>query len=53
MSHGYQVKEQHDPIVECVDRATEQFSLATAPGAFLVDVLPWSEALLSSLSCPG
>lgn len=44
MSHGYQVKESHDPIVECVDQATEQFSLATAPGAFLVDVMPWSES---------
>ena len=40
ISHGYKVKENDDPIVDVVDRATEQFSLATEPGAFLVDVIP-------------
>ncbi|KAG6865993.1 hypothetical protein C0991_009665 [Blastosporella zonata] len=40
ISHGYEVKENKDPFVELADRATEQFSLSTAPGAFLVDVLP-------------
>lgn len=43
MSHGYTPKEQDDPIVHCVDRATKQFSDATAPGAFLVDVIPARE----------
>lgn len=40
LSHGYEVQEGEDPIVNLVDTATEQFSLATAPGAFLVDVFP-------------
>nr|BAL05080.1 cytochrome P450 [Phanerodontia chrysosporium] len=40
LSHGYHVREGHDPIVDLVDTATEQFSLATSPGAFLVDVFP-------------
>lgn len=40
ISHGYKVREQDDPIVDLVDRATEQFSLSTEPGAFLVDVIP-------------
>ena len=40
ISHGYQVKENRDPFVEIADKATEQFSLATAPGGFLVDLIP-------------
>ncbi|KAG5723754.1 O-methylsterigmatocystin oxidoreductase [Termitomyces sp. T112] len=40
ISHGYEVKENNDPFVDLADKATYQFSLATAPGAWLVDVLP-------------
>ncbi|KDR83471.1 hypothetical protein GALMADRAFT_645322 [Galerina marginata CBS 339.88] len=40
ISHGYEVKENQDPFVELADKATEQFSLATAPGGFLVDLIP-------------
>ncbi|KAF8631286.1 hypothetical protein AX15_002609 [Amanita polypyramis BW_CC] len=40
ISHGYEVKENNDPFVELADKATEQFSLATAPGGFLVDFVP-------------
>ncbi|KAF8665749.1 hypothetical protein AX16_000197 [Volvariella volvacea WC 439] len=40
ISYGYEVKENNDPFVELADKATEQFSLATAPGGFLVDVIP-------------
>ncbi|GLB33469.1 putative cytochrome p450 [Lyophyllum shimeji] len=40
ISHGYEVKEVGDPFVELADQATEQFSLSTAPGGYLVDVLP-------------
>lgn len=40
MSHGYTVQEGEDPFVNLVDHAVEEFSLATAPGAFLVDVFP-------------
>ncbi|KAF8076044.1 cytochrome P450 [Lyophyllum atratum] len=40
ISHGYEVEETRDPFVELADQATEQFSLSTAPGGHLVDVLP-------------
>ncbi|KAG6908101.1 hypothetical protein DXG01_006138 [Tephrocybe rancida] len=40
ISHGYEVKESNDPFVELSDRVMEHFALCTAPGAFLVDVLP-------------
>lgn len=40
ITHGYEVKEINDPFVEMADKATEQFSLATAPGGFLVDLIP-------------
>jgi len=40
ISHGYEVKETEDPFVELADHATEQFALATAPGGFLVDLIP-------------
>ncbi|KAF8077583.1 cytochrome P450 [Lyophyllum atratum] len=41
ISHGYEVKETGDPFIELADKATEQFSLSTAPGGHLVDVLPF------------
>ncbi|KDQ57072.1 hypothetical protein JAAARDRAFT_35668 [Jaapia argillacea MUCL 33604] len=40
IAYGYKVLEQDDPIIDLVDKATEQFSLATSPGAYLVDVIP-------------
>jgi hypothetical protein len=40
ISHGYEVKETDDPLVNLADTALEQFSLATTPGGFLVDVVP-------------
>jgi len=40
ISHGYQVKEHQDPFVDLADKAVEQFSLSTATGAFMVDILP-------------
>lgn len=40
VSYGYEVKDVNDPFVELADRATEQFSLATSPGSFLVDIIP-------------
>ncbi|EPQ59616.1 cytochrome P450 [Gloeophyllum trabeum ATCC 11539] len=40
IAYGYIVKDEADPIVDIVEKATEQFSLATAPGAFLVDIIP-------------
>ncbi|KAG2158980.1 cytochrome P450 [Suillus bovinus] len=40
ISHGYEVKENNDPFVDLVDRAMDDWSLVSAPGAFLADVLP-------------
>ncbi|KAH6910660.1 cytochrome P450 [Coprinopsis sp. MPI-PUGE-AT-0042] len=40
ISHGYRVKDKDDPFVTIADEATEQFSLSTAPGGFLVNLIP-------------
>ncbi len=40
MSHGYEVEPQNDPFVATVDEAMEQFSICTAPGAFLANIFP-------------
>ncbi|KAL4079445.1 cytochrome P450 [Scleroderma citrinum] len=40
ISHGYQVKETNDYIVDLAERTADIFGKATAPGAFLVDSVP-------------
>jgi len=40
IAYGYQVKEKNDPFLIAVDEAVEQFSLSTAPGGFLVNLVP-------------
>ncbi|KAK0194305.1 cytochrome P450 [Armillaria mellea] len=40
ISHGYDIEEENDPFVTLADRATDQFSLSTAPGGFLVNHIP-------------
>ncbi|KAG2077744.1 cytochrome P450 [Suillus decipiens] len=40
ISHGYEVEEDNDPFIDLVDRAMDQWSRATAPGAFMADVVP-------------
>ena len=40
ITYGYEVQESKDPFVQLADQATEQFSFATAPGGFLVDLVP-------------
>ena len=40
ITYGYDVKEGKDPYVDMVDKAMENFTVTTTPGAFLVDVLP-------------
>ncbi|OAX31420.1 cytochrome P450 [Rhizopogon vinicolor AM-OR11-026] len=40
ISHGYEVQEKNDPFVELADRALDQFSRSTAPGAWMVDIIP-------------
>ncbi|KAG2121123.1 cytochrome P450 [Suillus cothurnatus] len=41
ISHGYEVRENNDPFIDLADRAVDQFSHATAPGAFMVDIMPF------------
>ncbi|KAF8889423.1 cytochrome P450 [Gymnopilus junonius] len=40
ISHGYEVKGENDPYVTVAGQALEQFSLSTAPGGFLVNLVP-------------
>ncbi|KAG7451628.1 cytochrome P450 [Guyanagaster necrorhizus] len=40
ISHGYDIEEENDPFVTLADRATDQFSISTAPGGFLVNHIP-------------
>jgi cytochrome P450 len=41
ISHGYEAKENNDPFIDIADRALVQWSRATAPGAFMADVVPF------------
>ncbi|KAG1745676.1 cytochrome P450 [Suillus lakei] len=41
ISHGYEVKENDDPFVDLANRVLVNGSQATAPGAFMVDILPF------------
>jgi hypothetical protein len=40
IAYGYRVKESNDPFLTDVEVAVEQFSLSTAPGGFLVNLVP-------------
>jgi len=51
ISHGYEIAETEDPFVKIADEATEQFSQSTAPGGFIVNLIPACK--LPSPSCPG
>lgn len=46
MTYGYPIHEGHDPYIDVVDKATNQFAQASLPGAFLVDTLPIRESLI-------
>ncbi|KAG2106491.1 cytochrome P450 [Suillus cothurnatus] len=41
ISHGYEVKENNDPFIDLADRAMDHFSRSSAPGAFMVDIVPF------------
>ncbi|KAG1855197.1 cytochrome P450 [Suillus subalutaceus] len=41
ISHGYEVKENNDPFVDLADRVVVNGSQAAAPGAYMVDILPF------------
>ncbi|KAG0691872.1 cytochrome P450 [Suillus ampliporus] len=40
LSHGYEVIEPQDKLVELADQANGQLSITTAPGRFYVDIIP-------------
>ncbi|PBK60866.1 cytochrome P450 [Armillaria solidipes] len=40
ISHGYAIQEENDPFVKLAEEAMDQFSLSTAPGSFLVNLIP-------------
>ncbi|KAG6898821.1 hypothetical protein C0993_003909 [Termitomyces sp. T159_Od127] len=40
ITYGYEVKENDDVFVELANKSVAQFSVATTPGAFVVDVFP-------------
>ena len=44
--HRYLVEEKDDPYVALVEETASIFSSAAVPGAWLVEVLPWSRPVL-------
>ena len=40
MTYGIEIKDHNDPFIDNAEAALSSVSLALAPGAFLVDVLP-------------
>ena len=48
MTYGYNIVDHNDPFIDIVDKATEQFAIASTPGAFLVDTLPFRKLLQDS-----
>ena len=52
MSHGYTIEpEKPDPLVMLADDTLLEFSLSAQAGAWLVDVLPFSECLIRDELC--
>ncbi|KAG1734315.1 cytochrome P450 [Suillus lakei] len=41
ISHGYEVEENDDPFVDLLSRISDNGSQAAAPGAIMVDILPF------------
>ncbi|KAG0709796.1 cytochrome P450 [Suillus ampliporus] len=46
ISHGYEVDENNDPFIDLADRALDQFSQSSAPGAFIVDIVPFCKVIV-------
>ena len=40
MTYGIDIKQTDDPFIDLAEAAVESASQATAPGAFLVDMIP-------------
>ncbi|PBK94798.1 cytochrome P450 [Armillaria gallica] len=41
ISHGYMIQEENDPFVNLAEETMNHFSLSTAPGRFLVNLIPF------------
>ncbi|KAF8994492.1 cytochrome P450 oxidoreductase OrdA-like protein [Cyathus striatus] len=41
ISYGYHIKLENDPLVELVETTAKEFYIATRPGAWLVDIIPF------------
>jgi hypothetical protein len=48
VSYGYEAEETNDPFIKISEKAMEEFSLSGSPGAFLVDVFPACNQVVSS-----
>ena len=48
ITYGYTAKKEDDELLEIANTAMEQFSLSSAPGAYLADAFPIRLLLLSS-----
>ena len=40
IAYGYEVNDENDPLISLADKAVDIFVKASAPGAFLVDLIP-------------
>ncbi|KZV66282.1 cytochrome P450, partial [Peniophora sp. CONT] len=46
ITHGYSIERASpDPLISLVEKAAEEFYIAAAPGAWLVDIFPWLQHL--------
>lgn len=52
VSHGYQVQEGDDPMIQLADKLMDEFSQVTTPGTHLVDIIPARAAALAPLRWP-
>ena len=42
ITHGYSIERAiPDPLVALIEKAAQEFYIAAAPGAWLVDIFPW------------
>lgn len=42
ITHGYSIERASpDPLISLIERAAEEFYIAAAPGAWIVDIFPW------------
>ena len=49
ITYGYDVQNEGDNMVQLVNHAMEELSVASTPGAFLVDFIPIRKSFTNSL----